>query len=464
MKKGSIVNGIVIILTANILNMFIGLITGFILPKYLSVDSYATIKTYQLYLSVIGVFHFGYSDGIYLRYGGKELTQINKLELAELISTFRIFQLSISIIFFIIAVLLKNTLLVIFSIDLTFYNLLDFFKRINQAVGNYKMYANITNYTTVAYFLINISLIFFLNSNNAYLYILGYVVVDLFVWLIAENRIRKNCGFFLNKFSLKELVNNIREGIALLFGNLTSIILTGMDRWFTKVLLTTLDFAQYSFAVSVENMLNVAITPISVTMYNYLCRCSSKEQVNQLKSYIVVFSVFLVSAFFPVKFILEIYLPNYLGAIFVIAFLFASQMFYIVIKSVYVNLYKARHQQKKYLIKLLMVIAIGAVFNSIFFLVYPKKESFAFGTLCSAIVWFIICQHDFKEAELNLSEWAYIIFQIVAFLLFAFDFRAIVGFIGYTFTTLLFTLLFMRKTFVGILNMGFEWISARIRK
>lgn len=60
-------------------------------------------------------------------------------------------------------------------------------------------------------------------------------------------------------FSLNELVNNIKGGILLTVGNLSSVVLTSMDRWFVKALMTTLAFAQYSFAVSMENFMNVAL-------------------------------------------------------------------------------------------------------------------------------------------------------------------------------------------------------------
>lgn len=63
--------GILIVLCANLINMFISLVTNFILPRYLSIEAYATIKTFQLYVSYIGLFHLGYSDGLYLRYGGE---------------------------------------------------------------------------------------------------------------------------------------------------------------------------------------------------------------------------------------------------------------------------------------------------------------------------------------------------------------------------------------------------------
>ena len=54
------------------------------------------------------------------------------------------------------------------------------------------------------------------------------------------------------------------------------MFLTTMDRWFVKFLLDTYAFAQYSFAVSVESFLNLAITPVTTTLYNYFCQENNK--------------------------------------------------------------------------------------------------------------------------------------------------------------------------------------------
>ena len=51
--------GIMVILLANVLNLIFSLLTNFILPKYLSVDSYSAIKAFQLYVNFVGVFSFG---------------------------------------------------------------------------------------------------------------------------------------------------------------------------------------------------------------------------------------------------------------------------------------------------------------------------------------------------------------------------------------------------------------------
>ena len=60
--------GILVIFKANIISLLFNLLTSFLLPKYLTVDSYAAIKTFQLYVTYVGLFHLGYADGMYLKY------------------------------------------------------------------------------------------------------------------------------------------------------------------------------------------------------------------------------------------------------------------------------------------------------------------------------------------------------------------------------------------------------------
>ena len=89
--------GILAVFKTNVIVLLFNLITNFLLPKYLSVEAYASIKAFQLYVLYIGVFHFGYCDGMYLRYGGKTIGNIDKHELKNDVSTMCLYQLGISI-------------------------------------------------------------------------------------------------------------------------------------------------------------------------------------------------------------------------------------------------------------------------------------------------------------------------------------------------------------------------------
>ena len=99
--------------------------------------------------------------------------------------------------------------------------------------------------------------------------------------------------------------------------------------------------------------------------------------------------------------------------------LFAAQIFYIVIKSIYVNLYKAQKKQSIYFIKLTAIIVVGFVFNVICYNLYKVKESFAVGTLLSAVCWYFLCLPDFKWIKYNTKEKLYPFIQTCAFLVYS---------------------------------------------
>lgn len=64
-SESNLATGIVLIFIANVINLLFSIGTNLILPKFLSVESYAAIKTYQLYITYVGVLHFGFNDGMY---------------------------------------------------------------------------------------------------------------------------------------------------------------------------------------------------------------------------------------------------------------------------------------------------------------------------------------------------------------------------------------------------------------
>ena len=72
-RENNLSNGILTVLISNIYILVLNVLTSFLLPKFLSVDSYAQIKTFQLYIGYAGLLHLGYVDGMYVRNGGKEL-------------------------------------------------------------------------------------------------------------------------------------------------------------------------------------------------------------------------------------------------------------------------------------------------------------------------------------------------------------------------------------------------------
>lgn len=447
-------NGILAILFANIINLFFNLITNFLLPKYLSVDTYSAIKTFQLYGMYIGIFSLGCADGMYLRYGGRCIEEIDKAELRDSLFTFRLFLFLESIVFLILAGYTRDSILMATVLTILSLNMTGYYKNIYQASGEFSKYGNITNLSTFFTFILNFSLLFIAKTDYFFNYLIGYVVIDAIIWLLLEyyankNLINHTVSPTINK---KLFIADAKNGITLMVGNFASTLLSSMDRWFVKVMMASIEFAQYSFSVSLEGFLNTAITPVTVTLYNYFCNRSDKETVVKIRKLIFIFSSFLISAAFPAKFIIERFLGKYNGSIQVLFILFSAQLFFVPIKGVYVNLYKAKARQNTYFLKLVLVLTVGAMLNYLMVLAINRKEAFAYGTLLSALLWLVLCICDFRAYVFSIQETVYIVLVLASFLFLGLNTNPIVGFISYITFILLAGITLFHKEYTLLVN------------
>lgn len=445
--------GIFYVFIANIINMFFTIILNFLLPKFLSINSYAAIKTFQLYITYVGIIHLGFVDGIYLKYGGTDMNNIDKNETVQILSTLRVFQILFAIILIIISYLIMDPTLFAFSLAVIPLNIISFFKMFFQAVGEFKLYSRITNISSILPFVINIILLFIFKIDNYRFYLISYVIIDIIIWILLEilyyKYTKKIKLLFFSKDIFKE---NIKSGFSLMCGNFASFLLTGLDRWFVKILMNNYNFAQYSFAVSIENILNVALTPISIPLYNYFCVEKSSKKINIVYKFVIIFAVTIISLAFVVKFILELFLKNYLISTSIIFYLFSAQVFQIIIKSIYINLYKVKKEQNKYFQKLIIVIMSGIIFNILCYIIIRTSTAFAIGTLMSSILWLFISISDFKEINHSISDIVFIFIEIFVFIICGLNFSSVIGFLIYVTITIMLTYIFMRKQLNKILE------------
>lgn len=59
-----------------IISLLLSFVLAIVLPKYLTLNDFAYWQLFIFYLSYIGIFHCGISDGILLRFGGKNINNI----------------------------------------------------------------------------------------------------------------------------------------------------------------------------------------------------------------------------------------------------------------------------------------------------------------------------------------------------------------------------------------------------
>lgn len=457
--------GIVLVFFANLVNLIISLISGFILPKYLSVETYADIKTYQLYTNYIGVLAFGYADGLYLKYGGLKISDLPNDEINICRTNLFIFQGLMTMIFVIVGWLINDKVLLITALTIIPVNITAAFKNILQAIGEFKVYSRIMNYSSILTFVATMILLFAIQTDRAVFYIQVMVTVNFLVWILLECKLKREYNFAIEiKASIQNLAENIRSGIVLMLGNFSNILMTSIDRWFVKFLLPTTCFAYYSFVVSTENLVSIFINPIVTTMYNYICVNADYKVIREIKRMCMIFALYLVSGAFLVKFILEVYLTKYLSSQYILFILFSTEILFIMIKGIYVNIYKAEKRQDVYLKQLIIVVFLGCVFNTLFYAVFRSNEGIAFATLLSIIFWYIICCFSVKGIMPDKREIVVLTAGITMFILTGFFLPTILGFITYIAIVFLLCMLFMRKDFFALMQMMMSMINQKIRK
>ena len=458
-------HGIVLVFIANFINLAISLVNGFVLPKYLPVDAYAGIKTYQLYATYVGVLVLGYADGLYLKYGGKSISSISNKEINTFRTNMIVFQGIMTILFILIGFIINNIILMLAALILVPANLIQAFKNLLQATGEFKTYSKLLNYMSIMNFVGSMILLIVFKVQEAYYYVGVMVVVNFIVWFILEFKLKKayNYKFGFN-LSFSDLKENIKSGIVLMLGNFSSILMTSIDRWFVKFLLTVPDFAYYSFVVSTESLITLFINPIVTTMYNYICKLKDYSSLVRIKRMCLIISVFLVSAAFPIKFILEVYLKKYIPSVNVLFILFSTEILFMLIKGIYVNIYKARKQQNLYFRQLVISIIVGCVLNTIFFYIFHSIEGIALATLISVIIWYVMCCFSVKEIRPDWNEIVVLIISITLFILCGLFFWSVLGFIIYASVMFVLCFALMKKEFFGIFSLIKSMVTKKTRK
>lgn len=459
MKLGK---GIIQVFLANIVNLIISIGNGFLLPKYLSVESYAGIKTFLLYTSYVGVLPLGYVDGIYIKYGGRSKSEIDVEEFAHEKKVLFLFQLVISLPIMLMALFLGDSNLLCVSISILPINMVSFFRLAYQATGEFKEYRRITNLSSVLIFVSNLIFLFIIKTDIFLWYIGMQIVVTFIVWIYYEyrNRIVNIC----NKISLKEmwayLYENIQLGIIVMLGSFMGVWITSIDRWFVKLLYSVADFAYYSFAVTMLRLINVVITAFSVTLYNFFCKKPGDEEIAMLRKIVLVVGAAIIAIIFPLKFVIQTYLEKYIYAISVIKTLFIAQFVLIEINAVYLNLYKALNLQKKYLIRMVVITITAFFLNGVIGYLWNNIIAYAVATLLTAFIWLILCQIDLPEYKMAHSEWLYLLETIPIYFLCNF-FNMWIGMAIYVSWIIVETFLLFPKDVKRLLRTSLNWYDKK---
>jgi len=447
----NIKKAIVKVFSANFLQLISSLIVGFIVPIILSIGEYANLKTYALYVSYVGFFHLGFVDGLYIKYGGKNLDSIDKGVLKGEHTFLIMIELILSFILFIVSLILKNPIVLLFSISVLPIVLNSFYKNLYQATGKFDKYSRIVYIYTITYTILNVLLVFVFRSKNFIYYCLTTFMANLLALLVFEIQFIKD--FHKEKAVItKDVWKNIKVGFFILLGNLAVIGLFEIDKWFVKWFLSTEDFAYYAFAVSMLNIINVLVSAISITFYNYLFTSNQPETIHQLKKHLLSLGAFSSLGFFALKWIVNHFIAKYIPSLDIIAITFAAFPSMILINGLYVNLYKVNKNEKKYFRVVVSVLIVSILYNIAAILIFRNTLAIAVATILTLFTWVTYSGIDLKSVYNDFKTFAYIMLSAVSFFLTSHLLGWLVGAVVYLMVIIILTYWYNREIYREILK------------
>lgn len=436
---------------SNVITLAVGIVSGLVIPSFLSLDQYAYFKTFTLYLSYVGILHFGLADGLFIKYGGSYEDEVDKSLLKGEHHFFLIFQFILTIVIVLISLFIDNKILLAFSLSIIPFNLLTFYKFFYQAIGKFDIYSKILIFPPIVMLIANLAVIFIFEIENYWLFIIIRLFAYTSIFLILEYNFYKLTKSVDTILDFEEIKSIFNIGFFIMLGNLSSILFYSIDRWFVKFSFTSSDFAFYSFAISMMAMINIFINSITTVFYPYLSR-NSDNILQKLKSYFIIIASFASGSYFLFAFIVSNFIPKHLPALNIIAIIFAGFPALIVIKALYVNLYKVRKSDKLYVKTVLIMLTVSIVLNFIALITFGNNIAIAGATTISFYIWFYFSSRHFETLFVSLKEVLYLGVFIVLFTYTSNFISLLAGTIIFSIGILILIFSFYKIEFMSLIN------------
>jgi O-antigen/teichoic acid export membrane protein len=350
--------------SVNILVFVSGMLNAFIIPKYLTVLAYSSYKTYLLYIGFIGILHFGFVDGINLYFGGKKKESINKNEVQALFFFILIIELLVCFLLFIIYLIAGSGVILLYLIiSIIPLNLNSFLLFYYQAIGDFNSYTK----TMLILPITNIVGITFIVAFNLadyhlfiYLYIISYLLsviysISINTKITRGHNVISNIKYIINNiFTIRKI---IVSGFYLLIGNLLYLLFFDIGRVLIKFLGTEVNFAMYSFSLSMMSAVIIFVNSINKTIYPYMFNYSNSQR-GKLTEYLTMLGVASFPLYYGVYYLVLNYIPKYEDALLLTAILMSSIPGILIVKSIYVNQYKVIKLERLFVKDTLIYLSI----------------------------------------------------------------------------------------------------------
>lgn len=333
---GQILKKISYSMVANLVSLSVSVCMVMFVPKFLSVEDYGLWQLFLFYFSYLGFLHFGWEDGIYLRYAGRKFKELPRRGLAGQFYGIMVLQVGLALLaamggWFSVDDPARKTAFVcaVFLAPLVnFNNLCNFVMQITNRIKDYARLLLVERLVLLMLVLLLLSL-----GLGAFKYLFIAKVCSLSAAALCGVCLCRNllhpsfppCGEML-----AETVENIRVGIKLMFANIASMLLVGIVRYGISIGWDVATFGRVSLTLGISNFLMIFISSASVVFFPLVKRLGYERRVEIYTEIRMALSVMLLGMlliYYPLRCVLSWWIPQYTDSFVYMCVLFPVCLF-----------------------------------------------------------------------------------------------------------------------------------------
>lgn len=323
-KKG-VITSISQITIVNLFSMFVTAFLTLVVPRCVNQTDYGLWQLFVFYQGYLGFFHFGWNDGIYLRYGGYEYSKLDKKSMFSQFWTMLIVEGGLGLCFTLGAPLIightieHKYIAWQLGINLVILNSRYMLIYLLQTTSRIKEYSVVLGVDRFMYFIgIVILLLCKKFGFEDLIWVetisktLAYIVA---IYYCKDFIFQKITKIYVDLF---EIFENVRVGSKLLFSNIASILIMGICRvgieknWGIEI------FGEVSLTITLSQLFITFITNIGMVLFPLLKRIDSTKMAqlyNTLDGLVTSAIMFVLVWYYPASLILERWIPAYTTSI-----------------------------------------------------------------------------------------------------------------------------------------------------
>lgn len=436
-------------IVANLVSLIISTMVVIVVPKLVGVEQYGYWQLYLFYSSYVGFLHLGWSDGIYLRYGGEEYERLNKNTFTSQFYLMILFQCIVAFLIVLYAIIFikdidKIFILTMVSLNAVIVNVLSVLLLTLQATNRISSYAIISILSRIFYVML-IILLLLIGIREYRLMIVadltGKFLSLIYAMYICQDIVINRSVQFVK--GIAESVDNIKVGSKLMFANIASILIIGVVRFGIERAWDVTTFGKISLTLSVSNLLMIFINATGIVIFPIL-RNMNKKKLIVLYSTIrnvlmlILFSILLL--YFPINIILSKWLPNYEDSLIYMALLFPISLFEGKM-GLLINTYLKNFREEKYIMNINLIALVVSIIATLITTVMFKNLNWAILSILITIALRSTLAEFYLAKQLNISIFKEIIYELILTLLFVicgWYFNSIIGFLIYLFLIIIY--------------------------